>query len=163
MNLVGLLVSAAVGGLALQRSGLSGGIVIGAMVGSAAWSLASGGAEVVIPGPIRSGALIVLGATIGAGITRQSVHETSRYLLPAVLASVLIIAAGIGISLLLRAIGIAPPEDLLATSPGALSAVVGVAADRGENATVVGVFHTVRVLVVLATLPLLVALMPPAD
>ena len=160
MNLVGMLASAALGGLLLQWSGLSGGVIIGSMVGAAAWSLASGGAEITIPKPFQTTALIVLGAVIGAGITRETVRQTSHYLGPALLAATLIILAGIGVTLLLRTLGIAPPEDLLATSPGALSAVIGVAADRGEGATAVGVFHTVRVLVVLVTLPALAALIP---
>ncbi len=160
MNVVALLLSATAGGLLLQWSGLSGGIVIGAMIGAATWSLMTGTAEIVIPSPVKSAALIVLGATIGAGITRTSLSQTSRYLLPAVLAAGLIIVAGIGVTLVLRRLGIAPPEDLLATSPGALSAVVGVAADRGKDATAVGIFHTVRVLVVLVTLPGVAALLP---
>jgi uncharacterized membrane protein AbrB (regulator of aidB expression) len=56
--------------------------------------------------------------------------------------------------------GVAPGDDVLATSPGALSAVIAIAVDRGVAPAEVALFHLVRLLMVLATLPLVVLLLP---
>jgi membrane AbrB-like protein len=158
MSIFLLLVSAAAGGLALQR--LPGGLVLGGMVGAAAYSLARGGSEIVLPGPLRTATFLVLGAAIGASVTRETVGDLRAVLLPAVLAAVLIIVAGVAIAYLLQALGLAPPAAVLATSPGALSAMSAVAAERTTAAAEVAIFHTVRLFLVLLTLPGLIALLP---
>lgn len=155
-----LLVAASVVGLLFARLGVPGGLIVGAMVGAAGCSLLRGGAEVVLPGTLRTAALIVLGATIGASVTRDTVGELRGVLLPAVLAAGLIILAGVAIAYLLRALGIAPEGAVLATSPGALTSVVAAAAERGTGAAEVALFHTVRVILVLLSLPALLGLLP---
>jgi uncharacterized protein len=160
VSLLLLLAAATAGGLLFQALGVTGGLVIGSMLGAAAASLARSEA-VTVPTPVQNGALIVLGAAIGAGVTRSTLPSLQRLLLPAVAAGLLIIVAGIAIALLMRLFGVAPAEDVLATSPGALSAVTGVALDRGVAPVEVALFHTVRILLVLVTLPLVVALLPP--
>lgn len=160
MSLALLLAAATAAGLLLQRLGVPGGLVIGGMVGAAGYSLVRGGAEVAVPGPLRAAAFLVLGASIGAPVTREVVMGLRGVLLPAVLAAVLIILAGVGIAYLLLALGLAPPSAVLATSPGALSAVSAAAAERGTGAAEVAIFHTVRVFLVLLSLPGLLALLP---
>lgn len=159
MTVLLMLTAAALCGYALQAAGVTGGLVLGAMVGSAAVMLARGGGGEQLPGPLRDAALVIVGASVGAGITREVLGVLRTMALPALGSAVLMICAGIAVALLLRALGAAPPQDLLATSPGALSAVIGVAVERGEGAPVVAAFHAVRVFLVLATLPLLVALL----
>lgn len=163
MSLVWLLASATVVGLALQRLAVPGGLVVGGMIGAAAFSLARGGPEVVVPAPLQTAALLLLGATIGGTVTRATVADLRGVLLPAVLAAVLIIVAGVGIAYLLQALGLAPPAAVLATSPGALSAMSAVAAERTSGAAEVALFHTVRLFLVLLSLPALVALLPTAE
>jgi membrane AbrB-like protein len=163
--LILLLLSATIGGLVLARLGVPGGLVIGGLIGAAAYQLIrGGGAPVEVPGPLRTAAFLVLGAAIGSTITRDTVSGLRGVLLPAVLAAVLIIGAGVVIALGLRVVGIAPPGDVLATSPGALSAIAAVAAERGTGPAEVALFHTVRVVLVLLSLPLLLTLLPePGD
>jgi len=160
MRLVLLLAAATAVGLLFDRFEVLGGLVIGAMVGAAAYTLISGGPEVLVPAPVRTAAFVVLGASIGAGITRETVGQLRGVLLPAVLAAVLLILAGIAIAYLLRVAGIAPPGAVLATSPGALSAVTAAAAERGAGAAEVAIFHTVRIVLVMLSLPGLLALLP---
>lgn len=160
MSLVLLLAAAAAVGLVFQRFDLPGGLIIGAMVGAAAYTLARGGDELVLPSPVRTAAFVVLGASLGAGVTRSTVVNLRGVLLPAVLAAVLIILAGVAIAFLLRALGVAPPGFVLATSPGALSSISAIAAERGTGAVEVALFHTVRVILVLLTLPGLLLLLP---
>jgi membrane AbrB-like protein len=159
MRLPLLLAAAAAVGLLLQRFDMPGGLVVGAMIGAAAFNLAAGG-QVDVPPPLRTASFIVLGAVIGSGITRETLMSLQASVLPAVIAAMLIIVAGVGVTLALRALGIAPPGDVLATSPGALSAITAVAAERGVGAPEVALFHTIRVVLVLVSLPLILTILP---
>ena len=160
MPVIALLLAATVAALVFARLGVPGGLVVGAMVGAAGYSLLRGGAPALLPGPVRTAALIVLGASIGATVTRDTIVELRGVLLPAVLAAFLIILAGVAIAYLLRSLGLAPEGAVLATSPGALTSVVATAAERGTGATEVALFHTVRVVLVMLSLPALLALLP---
>lgn len=157
MRLLVTLAVAALVGSAFARMRVPGGMIIGAMLGAAAVSVVAGGAEVDLPRPLVAGAYVVIGTVIGAGITRDSLREVRHFALPAALSAVMIIAAGLVIALALRSLGVAPDGVILATSPGALSATTAVAAEQGTGVAV-AVFHTVRVVLVLSSLPLLLRL-----
>jgi membrane AbrB-like protein len=159
-SFLGVLAAATVGGLALRLTGLQGGLALGAMIGAAVFTLLRGDSSVPVPGYAQDAALIVLGAVIGAGITRGVLVDLKNLLVPAVISAVAIILAGVAIALALRWFGAGPTDDVLATSPGALSAVIAVAVDRGVAPAEVALFHLVRLLMVLGTLPLLVLLLP---
>ena len=160
LPLVLTLAAAAAGGLLAQRLGVPGGLVVGAMVGAAAVQLARGDAPAQVPQPLQTTALVVLGAAIGTSVTRDTLESLRSALLPAVLAAVLIIVAGVAIAVLLRVLGLGTAGDVLATSPGALSTITAVAAERGTAPVEVALFHTVRVVLVLLTLPLVLTLLP---
>lgn len=160
MPLLLLLAVAAAAGLVLDRLGVPGGLIVGAMIGAAAVSLIRGGPEVTLPPVLRTGAFIVLGATIGSTVTRATLVSLRGQLVPALVAAVGIIVAGLVIAALLRLTGVAPQSVVLATSPGALSAMSAAAAQRGVGAAEVALFHTVRVVLVLLSLPLLLHLSP---
>lgn len=159
-SFVGVLAAATVGGVLLRLTGLQGGLALGAMIGAAVFTLVRGGEAIPVPPIAQDAALVVLGAVIGAGVTRAVLDDLRSLLLPAVVASVAIILAGVAIALALRWFGAAPADDVLATSPGALSAVIAVAVDRGVAPAEVALFHLVRLLMVLGTLPLVVLLLP---
>ena len=75
--------------------------------------------------------------------------------MPALISGLLIIGAGVGIAYLLRVLNMSPDADLLATSPGALNVLSGVAVDQGRNAVHVAFFHLVRIVMVILSLALL--------
>jgi uncharacterized protein len=160
IGFLGVLAAATAGGLLLRLTGLQGGLALGAMLGAAAFTLAQGQDPVPVPPLAQDVALIVLGAVIGAGVTRSVLGDLRGLLVPALIAALTIILAGVAIALALRWFGAAPADDVLATSPGALSAVIAVAVDRGVAPAEVALFHLVRLLMVLATLPLVVLLLP---
>jgi membrane AbrB-like protein len=160
VQFLGVLAAATVGGVLLRLTGLQGGLALGAMLGAAVYTLLRGDEGIEVPPLAQDAALIVLGAVIGAGVTRSVLADLRGLLLPAIIASVAIILAGIAIALALRWFGAAPADDVLATSPGALSAVIAVAVDRGVAPAEVALFHLVRLLMVLATLPLVALLLP---
>ncbi|MDP8969055.1 MAG: AbrB family transcriptional regulator [Actinomycetota bacterium] len=158
MQLVVTLAAATVGGLALERLHVPGGLIFGSMTGAAVVTLARGDVG-ALPGPLRSAAFIVLGAAIGIGMTRSTVASLRSLLAPALLSAALIILAGLGIAYLLRLVGLAPPGDVLATSPGALSVVSALAVQEGLGAVEVALFHLVRVVMVILSLPVVVHLL----
>jgi membrane AbrB-like protein len=160
MQFVGVLAAAVIGGVLLRLTGLQGGLALGAMLGAAVYTLVRGGEAVDVPPMVQDTALVVLGAVIGAGVTRAVLTDLRALLLPAVISALAIILAGIAIALALRWFGAAPADDVLATSPGALSAVIAVAVDRGVAPAEVALFHLVRLLMVLGTLPLVALLLP---
>jgi membrane AbrB-like protein len=159
-SFVGVLVAATVGGVLLRLTGLQGGLALGAMLGAAAFTIIRGGEQIPVPPLAQDAALVVLGAVIGAGVTRTVLADLRQLLVPAVIAAVAIILAGVAIALALRWFGAAPGDDVLATSPGALSAVIAIAVDRGVAPAEVALFHLVRLLMVLGTLPFVVLLLP---
>ena len=155
MQLFVVLGAATVCGLAAERLNLPGGLIFGAMIGAAAVTVLRGTAVTIIPKAIENGSFIIIGAAVGALVNRDSIAAIKAVLLPAVLSGILIIIAGIAIAYLLRVMGIAPPDDILATSPGALSSVSAVAVERGVGPVEVAVFHLVRLILVILSLPAL--------
>lgn len=154
MELVLVLGAATACGLAAQHLGMPGGLIFGSMIGAAAITLWRGGG-VSLPASLENGAFIVIGAAIGVLVTRSSIAAMRSVIFPALLSAVLIILAGVAIAYLLRVMGIAPPEDVLATSPGALSAISALAIERGVGPVEVSLFHLVRVVLVILSLPAL--------
>ncbi len=158
MLVIVVLLVAALVGFGAERAGLPGGLIFGSMVGAAAVTLISG-QKPSIPKPLQDASFIIIGAAIGALITRDSLATLRGVVLPAFLSGALIIGAGIAIAFLLRSLGIAPPGDVLATSPGALTFVSSVALEQGVGAVEVSVFHLVRVVLVILSLPLVASLL----
>lgn len=152
------LASAVAGALLARWLRLPGGMVVGGMLGSAATSVTLGGATV--PTPLRTAIFVGVGMTIGMLVTREMLTTLRSAILPAVLSAVLLIAAGILVTLVLRLFDIAPAGDTLATSPGALSVLGAAALDHGAGAPIVVLFHILRIVLILLTLPLLVRLLP---
>ena len=154
MELVFVIGAATLCGLLAQYFGMPGGLIFGSMIGAAAVTLWRGGG-VRIPAYLESGAFIVIGAAIGVLVTRNSIAAMRPVVFPALLSALLIIVAGVAIAYLLRVMGIAPPDDVLATSPGALSAISALAVERGVGPVEVSLFHLVRVVLVILSLPAL--------
>lgn len=158
VSLISALAAATACGLLAQRLDLPGGLILGAMVGASAVTILTG-ATIDVPRPLRDGAFIIIGAAIGVTLTRQAVVELAPVVVPAVLSGALLIIAGIGIVYLLRSVGMSVPGDILATSPGALSVMSALAVEQEAGPAHVALFHLVRVVMVILTLPLLLPLL----
>lgn len=144
-------------GLAASRIRMPGAGIVVPMFGSAAIAVGVG----VTPPPFwtRFIVLVLMGTAIGAQIDRRSFLALRRILGAATLAGVGLIAIGVATTLLLRALGIAPVGDLLATSPGALSAMTAAALENDLDAPTVAVFHITRIFLIVLSIPLLVRFM----
>lgn len=156
-QLVITLFAAALGGIVARRLRVPGGVPLGAMVSSA---IANGiiGSTSSIPLPVSGVVFILLGSSVGATIRSEMLKALRAALFPALVSATLLIACGIGVAQLLRTLGMSPPGDVLATSPGGLSVLSAAAAEQGVDPTAVAVFHTVRLVIILLSLPALVSL-----
>lgn len=152
------LMAAFAGGYLARRFGLPGGAIVGALLATAAVSLGIG--EVAVAEPVRLVLFVGVGTMIGTLVTRRTLGELPAVAGQAVGAATLIIVAGILVTLLLRAFGMSPTGDVLATSPGALSVLSAAALENDLGAPTVALFHIVRILLILLTLPVLVRLLP---
>jgi uncharacterized membrane protein AbrB (regulator of aidB expression) len=80
--------------------------------------------------------------------------------MPAVASAAVMIAAGIGIAVAMKALGVEPPAAVLATSPGALSVLTTTAIEIRTGEVEVALFHTVRLVLVVLLAPVLLLLLP---
>jgi uncharacterized protein len=141
----------AAGGVA-QLAGIPGGLIFGAVIGAALVTLAYG-RRIEVPKPLRTAIMIGIGALIGMGVTRETLSALRQAVVPAIGTAVLLILAGLLIALVLRWWGRSPDGDFLATSPGALEVLIGLAGDEGYDAVQVAMFHLVRIVLVVLLLP----------
>lgn len=83
-----------------------------------------------------------------------------KIIVPIILSTLMLVVAGLVMSLLLARVGVLDaPTAYLGTSPGAMSALITLAADSEANPAVVAAFHFVRVVFILVTAPLIFYLM----
>lgn len=144
--------------LAFNRAGVPAGLVVGGMVGAAVVPVVKN-REIPLPDGLVTGVQVIIGIVVGSSVTPESLRSMGSLLLPAVLSAVLIIAAGLVIARGLHALGVMPPWAVLATCPGALEALVLVAIERDDGAVEVALFHIVRVVLVLLSVPVLLVLL----
>jgi membrane AbrB-like protein len=147
--------AAIAGGVLAERLRLPGGLLLGAMVGSAAVTLGSG-VELVTPFPAAAVLFVAVGVMIGTLVTRDRLHRLAPMAWPAVASAAVLIVAGVLVAWLLQWTGLAPPAAVLATSPGALVVLIAAAAEYGRGETEVALFHVIRIVVVVATVSPLV-------
>lgn len=158
MLIVGSYALALVAGLVARAIRLPGGPLVGAAFATAIVTVNVGS----IPAGelLRLGIIASLGMLLGVNVDRKTARAIPAVFLPATLAAALLIVAGVGNALLLRLIGLDPPADLLATSPGALSVLVVGALETGLDAPTVAMYHIVRIMLVVGLLPFMVLMVP---
>tara|TARA_B100000686_G_C16627069_1_gene882469 strand:- start:170 stop:664 length:495 start_codon:yes stop_codon:yes gene_type:complete len=155
MDAVVALGAAVMGGLILNYLKVPGGLIIGAMLGAAIVT-SSANLEVNFPSKLEGAAFIGVGASIGVLVTRDTLSSAKSALIPGLIAALLLIGAGLLIAFFLRYVGMAPPSEFLATSPGGISAVSAIAAEQKTGAVEVAVFHLIRVIIVLISIPVFI-------
>ena len=150
------LVIGAVGGLLFLWLNLPGGLISGAMaaVGIAALS----GRPVAMPPILTQSVLVLLGITLGSLVSRQLIQHMSAYPLTIGLLALATFCSTFGSSIYLQRVhGWDQTSALLAGSPGALSQITMLAAERGADVAAIAVVQTMRVIILTAALPLLLA------
>ena len=154
MVVVAYLALGTVGGLLGSRLKLPGGIMLGAMLAVLLFKIF---AEKPWPIPKSYGLVvqILLGVMVGASYTSDIGRMFSRIILPIVASTLVLLAAGLLVCMVLVKVGILDIQTAyLSTSPGAMSVLVSLAVESQANPPVVLAFHFFRVVFIIVTAPL---------
>lgn len=151
------LLVGAVGVVAARALSLPGGAFTGAMLATAIASLLQAPLGEP-PKWLRSAARVVLGLTVGASVTPDTVGAVARALVPVAIMVVAMVALSLlAARLLSRLTHMDRATALCGSSPGALAAMVALSEDLGGNPPVVASMHLVRLVSVLLFVPAFVA------
>jgi membrane AbrB-like protein len=151
------LVIGTVGGLLTLWTNLPGGLISGAMATVGIAALA--GRPVTMPPILTQSVLVLLGITLGSLVSRQLIQHMSAYPLTIGLLALATFCSTFGSSIYLQRVhGWDQTSALLAGSPGALSQITILAAEKGADVAAIAVVQTIRVIILTAALPLVLAL-----
>ena len=145
------------GGLLFLWAHLPGGLTSGAMIAVGAAALA--GRKLSVPAHITQAVLVVLGISLGAVVSRQLIQHVSAYPWTIGLMALSTFCATFGSSLYLQRVhGWDRTSAFLAGSPGALGQITILAVERGADLPGIAVVQTMRVIILTAALPIILAL-----
>src|ERR1044072_830179 len=145
------------GGLLFLWTGLPGGLISGAMFAVGGAALA--GRPLAMPPILTQTVLVLLRSSLGSLVSRHLIQHMSSYPLTIGLLALATFCSTFGSSFYLQRFhGWDHTSALLAGSPGALSQIVILAAEKGADVAGIAVVQTVRVIILTAALPLLLAL-----
>src|SRR3954470_19992682 len=147
----------AAGGLLFLWAGLPGGLISGAMTAVGIAALA--GRPLAVPPLLTQTVLVLLGISLGSLVSRQLIQHVSSYPLTIGLLALATFCSTFGSSLYLQRIhGWDQTSAFLAGSPGALSQITMLAIEKGADVSAIAVVQTMRVIILIAALPLVLAL-----
>src|SRR5947209_2042139 len=145
------------GGLLFLWANLPGGLISGAMVAVGIAALA--GRPLAVPAHITQTVLLLLGISLGSLMSSQLLQHMSAYPLTITLLALATFCSTFGSSIYLQRVhGWDQTSAFLAGSPGALSQITMLAAEKGADVAAIAVVQTMRVIILTAALPLLLAL-----
>jgi membrane AbrB-like protein len=143
----------AAGGLALGLTGMPGGWIAGAMLAVAVYALSGG--EVGLSPAMRNLGFLVVGISMGSGVTPETVARlpswpiTMALVIATLPLTILIVSA-----FLERVAGWTRPTAVLSSMPGALSFLLALAPDTKADVPRVAIVQTMRVAILVAIIPL---------
>jgi membrane AbrB-like protein len=145
-----LAIGAAGGGLFLIAQ-LPGGLISGIA--------AIAGRPLTVPPILTQTVLVLLGISLGSLVSRQLLQHIGAYPLTIALLALATFCSTFGSSLYLQRFhGWDQTSAFLAGSPGALSQITMLAAEKGADVPAIAVVQTMRVIILTAALPLLLTL-----
>ncbi|MGA7993288.1 MAG: AbrB family transcriptional regulator [Bradyrhizobium sp.] len=157
LNVLETLVIGAAGGALFLFAHLPGGLISGAMI--AVGGAAIAGRPLVVPAHLTQTVLVLLGISLGSLVSRQLLQHVGAYPLTIGLLALATFCATFGSSLYLQRVhGWDRTSAFLAGSPGALSQITMLAIERGADVSGIAVVQTMRVIILTAALPMLLAL-----
>jgi membrane AbrB-like protein len=144
------------GGLLFLWANLPGGLISGAMVSTGIAAIC--GRQLAVPPLITQGVLVVLGISLGSVVSRQLIDHISAYPVTiALLAAATFCSTFASSYYLQRLHGWDRTSAFLAGSPGALSQITILAVERGADLPAIAVVQTMRVIILTACLPMVLA------
>jgi membrane AbrB-like protein len=155
-NVLETLVIGTAGGMLFLWAELPGGLISGAMIAVGVAAIA--GRPLTVPPLLTQAVLVLLGISLGSLMSRQLLQHVGAYPLTIGLLALATFCSTFGSSLYLQRIhGWDRTSAFLAGSPGALSQITMLAIERGADVSAIAVVQTLRVILLTAALPLLLA------
>src|SRR3984957_3966829 len=157
LNILETLAIGTAGGALFLWAHLPGGLISGAMIAVGIAAIA--GRPLAMPPVLTQTILVLLGISLGSLMSRQLLQHVSAYPLTIALLALATFCSTFGSSLYLQRVhGWDRTSAFLAGSPGALSQIILLAVEKGANVPAIAVVQTMRVIILTAALPLLLAL-----
>jgi uncharacterized protein len=157
LNVIETLAIGTAGGALFLLLHLPGGLISGAMI--AVGSAAIAGRPLSLPPILTQTVLVLLGISLGSLVSRQLLQHAGAYPLTIALLALATFCSTFGSSLYLQRVhGWDQTSAFLAGSPGALSQIIVLAAEKGADVPAIAVVQTMRVIILTAALPLLLAM-----
>jgi len=157
LNVLETLVIGTAGGALFLLAHLPGGLISGAMIAVGIAAIA--GRPLVVPPILTQTVLVLLGISLGSLVSRQLLQHMGAYPLTIGLLALATFCSTFGSSLYLQRVhGWDRTSAFLAGSPGALSQITMLAIERGADVSAIAVVQTMRVMILTAALPMLLAL-----
>src|SRR5204863_7282610 len=157
LNALETLAIGSAGGVLFLWANLPGGLISGAMI--ACGIAAIGGRKLALPPVITQTVLVLLGISLGSLVSRQLIQHMSAYPLTIGMLALATFCSTFGSSFYLQRMhGWDQTSALLAGSPGALSQIVILAAEKGADVAGIAMVQTMRVIILTAALPLILAM-----
>jgi uncharacterized protein len=157
LNALEALTIGSVGGAVFLWAHLPGGLISGSMIAVGIAAIA--GRPLSVPPIVTQAVLVVLGISLGSVVSRQLIQHVSAYPITIGLLALSTFCATFGSSLYLERVhGWDRTSAFLAGSPGALSQITILAVERGADLPAIAVVQTMRVIILTAALPLILAL-----
>lgn len=157
LNVLETTVIGTTGGALFLLASLPGGLISGAMVAVGIASIA--GRPLSLPPILIQTVLVLLGISLGSLMSRQLLQHMSTYPLTIGLLALATFCSTFGSSFYLQHVhGWDRTSAFLAGSPGALSQITMLAIEKGADVSAIAVVQTIRVILLTAALPLILAL-----
>jgi uncharacterized protein len=151
------LIIGTAGGLVFLVAGLPGGLISGSMIAVGIAAIA--GRQLTLPPLLTQTVLVLLGISLGSVVSRHLIQQVSAYPLTIGLLALATFVSTFGSSYYLQRIhGWDRTSAFLAGSPGALSQITILAVERGADLPGIAVVQTMRVIILTAALPMVLAL-----
>lgn len=157
LHVIETLAIGAAGGALFLLLNLPGGLISGAMIAVGIAAIA--GRPMALPPILTQSVLVLLGISLGSLMSQQMLHNIGAYPLTIALLALATFCSTFGSSFYLQRFhGWDQTSAFLAGSPGALSQITMLAAEKGADVPAIAVVQTMRVIVLTAALPMLLAL-----
>ena len=147
-----LVVSGVAGGCLFKYFNIPGGCMLGAVVGTMLIKL-FGIAEIQMPALFYNAAQLGIGICVGSMLSLDMLASMKGQIPVMVLSTAILLLAGLGSAFVVRHMtDLDVTSSILATSPGGLNAVIGLA-DAAEHLPKIMAFQMVRLYVVILLVP----------
>ncbi|MGE4422109.1 MAG: AbrB family transcriptional regulator [Pseudodesulfovibrio sp.] len=153
-----ILGAALLGGLLVGRLNIPGGVIIGSMLAVIALKTLSS-LNLELPGNWPFLIEVAVGATVGMSFSPAILPELKHYLVPILTSALLLILLGGFLAVVFSKFwGIDLTTAFISTSPGAMTAMTGMAGGLKVDIFLVLTFHVIRVVLVILLAPALMRL-----